>query len=114
MKIECTVKRQLEGRNSNGQPVPIGPGSVIPMGDQVYTFKPEDATDKDGLTPHVCEVTNPDHIARFKEIPEGFKPGPGAKWPKVLPETSIGKVEEKPEAEVEDDGKFGEHVPEEK
>ena len=109
MKIECTVKRQLEGRNSQGHPVAIGPGSVIPMGDQVYTFKPEDAADKEGVTPHVCEVTNPDHIARFKEIPEGFKPAPGAKWPKALPESTIGKEEAKPGEAKDDD--FGAHVP---
>lgn len=102
MKIECTIRRELEAKQGD-RVVKIGPGTKIPMGDKVYLFKPEV---EDG--PHVAEVVDQDHIARFKSIRESFQPGPGAKWPKGLPESSIGK-----EPEVEDekeDAGFGEHV----
>lgn len=104
MKIECTIKRELEAKDGD-RVVKVGPGTKIPMGDQVYVFKPESP---DG--PHVCEVTDQDHIARFKEIPESFKPGAGVKWPKALPPTSIGKTDDKADDE-KDDGEFGAHVP---
>lgn len=112
MKIECTIKRELEGKDGQGRVTKVGPGTIIPMGEQSYVFKPEDASDTEGLTPHVCEVTDPDHIARFKEIANSFKPAGNAKWPKALPETTIGKVEDDVVDEKEDDG-FGAHVPDE-
>jgi len=111
MKIECTIKRELERKGDNGRILKDGPGTVITMGEATYVFKPEDPADKEGTTPHVCDVNDPDHIARFKEIPESFKPAGNAKWPKALPKTTIGKVEEQAEDEKDDDD-FGAHVSE--
>lgn len=42
-------------------------GSKIPMGSVTYHFAPDD------LGRHVATVSDTDHIARFLQIPEGFR-----------------------------------------
>lgn len=61
MLIEHLTKRK------GGTYIPFGP---MAKPDIVYHFKPADGNHD---SPHVCEVTNPDHIARFLSLPEGYK-----------------------------------------
>lgn len=42
-------------------------GSVVTIGAATYHFKP-DADDR-----HIAPVTDPDHLARFLQIPEGYR-----------------------------------------
>lgn len=43
-------------------------GTVVELDGVTYEFKPEE---RDG--PHVCDVTDEDHIRRFLAIPEGYR-----------------------------------------
>lgn len=56
MKIVCKLKRQG--------------GTKVDIGKVQYHFKPENPADPD--SPHSCEVTNPDHAARFLAINEAY------------------------------------------
>lgn len=47
------------------------PHAPIELGNQRYFFRPIDGT-PDG--PHVCEVTDPEHVARLLSITEGYAP----------------------------------------
>lgn len=46
-------------------------GSKIDVGGVEYHFQP--TNEKDPASPHVCEVTDEEHIATFLAIREGFK-----------------------------------------
>lgn len=54
-------------RRKGGSFIPFGPAAKPTV---VYHFAPE-SDDKDAK--HVCEVTDPDHIARFLSITEGYR-----------------------------------------
>ena len=56
MKIVCKLKRQG--------------GTKVDFGKVQYHFKPENPADPD--SPHSCEVTNPEHAARFLTINEAY------------------------------------------
>jgi hypothetical protein len=71
-KIECKIKR--------------AGGSKIDIGGVDYHFKP--TSDAEGA-PHVCEVKDEEHIARFLEIRDGYKlVGAAEKQP--APDTDAG------------------------
>lgn len=50
-------------------------GTKVSMGEQDYHFKPASAEEG---APHVAEVTNEEHIARFLGITEGYRIAPGS------------------------------------
>jgi hypothetical protein len=56
MKIECTIKR--------------AGGSKVAMGEKVYHFKPENPDD--AMSPHVAEISDPQHIDRLLGIKEAY------------------------------------------
>jgi hypothetical protein len=66
--------------------MPKDDGSTV-----VYQFRPQSEGG-----PHVADVKDAKHIARFKEITESYRPGPKAKWPDVLPESGIVVASDKP------------------
>lgn len=61
------VYKDGEGRLSVGIDVPFGPAGKPEV---VYKFRPADP--KDPVNDQMCEVTNPDHLAVFLSLPEGY------------------------------------------
>lgn len=60
MKIECTLKRKG--------------GTEVTIDNKTYLFTP--GQDKDGRDlpgPHICDVRDPKHVARFLSIPEAYR-----------------------------------------
>lgn len=55
-------------------------GHVVEMGGVVYAFNPGNG--------YGCEVTHPAHLARFREIPEGYQIS-GGRAPVVEPDTPV-------------------------
>lgn len=68
MLIECLIFRPK--------------GTVVTIDDQTYTFISQTPGQP---TPQVCEVVNPDHIARFLSITEGYRPANPADVPATAP-----------------------------
>lgn len=65
--IHSRVVKDGEGRITAGIDVPFGPPGKPTV---VYKFRPKDP--KDPINDQVCEVTNPEHLAAFLSIPEGY------------------------------------------
>lgn len=55
-------------------------GHVVELGEERYAFTPANG--------YCCEVTNPAHLARFREIPEGYQIS-GGRAPVVESDTPI-------------------------
>lgn len=78
LMIECIIRRP------GGTQVPFGHNAANAT---VYHFKPENGDLNDLSVPHVCEVTDQTHMARFLTITEGYRlytPGQDATLPSQL------------------------------
>lgn len=89
MKIECTIRR--DG------------GSIVTMDEKTYHFKPEQPGG-----PHVADVVDKAHIARFLAIPEAYTiPDDELEIPEEDVDSAIGVTEssdQEDDAAIQNDG----------